>query len=162
MHASLVPAYQPCASPNRTHGPPLAFASCSPPTRTPGQLTVGTRRLQRPGRQERRSRADQARAPGHAPNPADEADVRMFGPASPTYAWRSDLSDYTGTLRGAHVSLRITDKDNTPHPGGPGAGTVQDLTYSFPHPMHGHAPTRRVGGDLRPSTPPPRRSCRAQ
>ena len=26
---------------------------------------------------------------------------------------------------------RITDKDNTPHPGGPGAATTQDHTYSF-------------------------------
>jgi hypothetical protein len=45
----------------------------------------------------------------------------------------SDLSDYTGALE-ARMSLRITDKDNTPHPGGPGAGTVADTTYSFPVP----------------------------
>ena len=45
----------------------------------------------------------------------------------------SDLSDYTGTLE-ARVSLRITDKDNTPSPGGPGAATTQDVPYSFPIP----------------------------
>src|SRR6187401_1442248 len=42
MHISLVPAYGACAAPNRTHGPPLAFASCNPPTQTSAQATVGT------------------------------------------------------------------------------------------------------------------------
>jgi hypothetical protein len=41
-HLSLVPAYEACAAPNRTHGPPLAFASCNPPAQTSGQATVGT------------------------------------------------------------------------------------------------------------------------
>jgi hypothetical protein len=35
------------------------------------------------------------------------------------------LADYAGKLR-ANVPLRITDKDNTPNPGGPGAATVQE------------------------------------
>jgi hypothetical protein len=39
---SLVPAYAVCAAPNRTHGPPLSFASCNPPTQTSAQATVGT------------------------------------------------------------------------------------------------------------------------
>ena len=39
---SLVPAYAPCAAPNRTHGPPLAFASCHPPAQTSPHATVGT------------------------------------------------------------------------------------------------------------------------
>jgi hypothetical protein len=39
---SLVPAYAPCAGPNRTHGPPLAFPSCNPPAQTSAQATVGT------------------------------------------------------------------------------------------------------------------------
>ena len=47
VHASLVPAYEPCASPNRQHGPPLAFASCNPPAQTSDELTVGSRGLQR-------------------------------------------------------------------------------------------------------------------
>jgi hypothetical protein len=28
---SLVPAYAPCTAPDRMHGPPLAFPSCSAP-----------------------------------------------------------------------------------------------------------------------------------
>ena len=42
MYMSLVPAYAACAAPNRTHGPPLAFASCNPPAQTSAQSTVGT------------------------------------------------------------------------------------------------------------------------
>ena len=42
VRVSLVPAYEPCTSPNRTHGPPLAFPSCSPPVQTSDFLTVGT------------------------------------------------------------------------------------------------------------------------
>jgi hypothetical protein len=42
VRMSLVPAYAPCAAPNRTHGPPLAFASCNPPAQTSAQGTVGT------------------------------------------------------------------------------------------------------------------------
>jgi hypothetical protein len=42
MRMSLVPAYTACAAPNRTHGPPLAFASCNPPVQTSAQATVGT------------------------------------------------------------------------------------------------------------------------
>jgi hypothetical protein len=42
VRMSLVPAYAACAAPNRTHGPPLAFASCNPPAQTSAQATVGT------------------------------------------------------------------------------------------------------------------------
>ena len=33
---------QPCATPNRTHGPPLAFPSCNPPVQSSTAITVGT------------------------------------------------------------------------------------------------------------------------
>ncbi len=42
IRMSLVPAYAPCTAPNRMHGPPLAFASCNPPSQTSAQATVGT------------------------------------------------------------------------------------------------------------------------
>jgi hypothetical protein len=42
IHMSLVPAYNQCAAPNRTHGPPLAFPACNPPAQTSAQATVGT------------------------------------------------------------------------------------------------------------------------
>ena len=42
LRVSLVPAYTPCAAPNRTHGPPLGFGSCRPPSQTSRNVTVGT------------------------------------------------------------------------------------------------------------------------
>ena len=40
---------------------------------------------------------------------------------------------YTGALE-VRLTLQITDKDNTPHPGGPGAAAVQGFTHSHPLP----------------------------
>jgi dipeptidyl aminopeptidase/acylaminoacyl peptidase len=143
LELSLVPAYEPCTAPNRTHGPPLAFPSCAPPQRSPGQLTVGTADSnQRPTKSVSivRLRA----LPGIPSTPADEADIALSGTVNDVRL-ASDLSDYTGTLE-ARMSLRITDKDNTPHPGGPGAATVQDITYSFPIPCSATADTT-IGGD---------------
>ena len=42
LRASMVPAYNACATPNRTHGTPLAFPSCNPPVQTSTSLTVGS------------------------------------------------------------------------------------------------------------------------
>jgi hypothetical protein len=42
VRASLVPAYEPCTAPDRTHGTPLAFPSCSGPQQTSDYLTVGS------------------------------------------------------------------------------------------------------------------------
>ena len=42
LRVPLVPTYNFCFSSNETHGPPLAFASCSPPTQQSLTLTVGT------------------------------------------------------------------------------------------------------------------------
>jgi hypothetical protein len=42
LRVSLVPAYTRCAAPNRTHGPPLGFGSCTPPSQKSPNVTVGT------------------------------------------------------------------------------------------------------------------------
>jgi hypothetical protein len=42
LRVSFVPAYKPCSAPNRTHGAPLAHASCTPPVQASNFLTVGT------------------------------------------------------------------------------------------------------------------------
>jgi hypothetical protein len=42
LRAPLVPAFKSCATPNRTHGAPLAFPSCSPPVQSSNFLTIGT------------------------------------------------------------------------------------------------------------------------
>jgi Tol biopolymer transport system component len=38
----FVPAYHACTSPNRTHGAPLAYPSCTPPNPTSFNVTAGT------------------------------------------------------------------------------------------------------------------------
>ena len=128
---SLVPAYQPCTSPNSTHGPPLASGSCNPPVQEPGDLTVGTPDANGQGAKSVSNlRINPLR--GDPTTPADEADVRLRANINDVRL-RSDLSDYTGSLE-VRLSIQITDKDNTPHPGGPGPATVQEFTHSHPLP----------------------------
>ena len=42
LRTPLVPAFKACAAPNRTHGAPLAFPSCTPPVQESNFLTIGT------------------------------------------------------------------------------------------------------------------------
>ena len=42
LRVALVPAFEECTSPDRTHGPPLAHSSCSSPAQRSAVLTVGT------------------------------------------------------------------------------------------------------------------------
>jgi len=37
-----VPAFKACSAPNRTHGTPLAFPSCTPPVQASNYLTIGS------------------------------------------------------------------------------------------------------------------------
>jgi dipeptidyl aminopeptidase/acylaminoacyl peptidase len=128
MYLSFVPAYAPCTTPNNTHGAPLAFGSCAPPTRTSSSLTVGTPDSN--GKPAKSVASALVRAkPGDPSTPANEADVR-FSLDVTDVRNANDLSDYSGALE-ARPTLRITDRDNTPSPGGPGAATVSDLAFPF-------------------------------
>jgi Tol biopolymer transport system component len=128
LKATLALAYEPCTSPNRTHGPPLENPSCAPPVNSSSQLTVGT--FDANGRNAN-AVAKVVLAPivGDPTTPADEADIGLHAEATDVRL-ASNLSDYTGALE-ARMTLRITDKDNTPSPGGPGAATVKDMPYAF-------------------------------
>ena len=130
----LVPAYEPCdasTSANRTHGPPLAFPACAPPVQKPGQLTVGTPDANgQPAKLRANVRINPLR--GLPSTPIDEADVRLRATINDVRL-RSDLSDYTGNLD-LRLTLQVTDRDNTPHPGGSGPATVQQLIHSHPLP----------------------------
>jgi hypothetical protein len=64
---------------------------------------------------------------GEATFPANDADVTID--FSLTNVMRSDLSDYTGELKG-RVVVRITDKKNGPS-GSLGEGTVSDFELAF-------------------------------
>ena len=64
----------------------------------------------------------------------------IAGTDSTTANWSPDgtwiaitRANYGGALEG-RLELRITDRDNTPHPGGPGAATVTDVAVLIPLP----------------------------
>jgi hypothetical protein len=138
---SLVPAYGPCVSPNRMHGPPLAFASCNPPAQTSAQATVGT-----PD-----AFGGAANATGHlrlkhlpclGGNCIDDEDILIdIGlndvrclPAGARCgsANASGPADYSGEMRFS-LTLRLTDHFNATAPGGGvDAATVQDFPMDLP------------------------------
>ena len=135
---SLVPAFAQCTSPNRTHGPSLAFGSCNPPVQRSAELTVGT-----PD-----ANANAANSAGHVRfatvvgdpgTPADEADVTLRVELTDVRR-RSDLADYTGQLQ-ASAAIRITDRDNPPPAGGSPAATAQDGTFAWTVPCAATAAT---------------------
>ena len=106
---SLVPAYQPCAAPNREHGPPLAFPSCGPPTPASDHLTVGSP----DANGQPANSIGSARLSALAGDPgttADEADARLTLSVTDVRN-RGTLTDYSGELLG-RVTRRITDRYN--------------------------------------------------
>ena len=125
LRASLVPAYSACAAPNRTHGPPLAFGSCSPPGQASPHLTVGTPDANGAAPNFAGSVRLEA-LPGDAGTPADEADLQITASLSDVRL-RSGLADYTGQLV-VRLPLRLTDRDNG-GPAGFGQGTLEDRNF---------------------------------
>ena len=123
----LVPEYDKCETPNREHGPPLAFGSCSPPQPTSDWLTVGTADSNgQPTKSVGSVRLDAII--GNPVTPADEADMKVEVLISDVRN-QSDLSDYTGELS-AEGDLRITDKNNdVPPGGGTDPGTLIDIPF---------------------------------
>ena len=104
MYLSLVPAFKPCAAPNRQHGPPLAFGSCNwPQTESPVLLvSAGDTRLRSVG-------SLLVKVLAGAPGGADDTDVQLrFSLTNVMNA--SDLSEYTGGLR-AKIGVRVTDRE---------------------------------------------------
>jgi Tol biopolymer transport system component len=136
VRLALVPAFAQCTSPDREHGSPLAFGSCTPPVQSSTYVTIGEEPAQSTARARLRVRA------GDPATPLDEADVLIDVHATDVRV-ASDLSDYTGTLR-ATPRIRITDMHNTPNPGGPGPGTVTDLDLDFDVPCTG-TPDESIG-----------------
>jgi hypothetical protein len=106
---SLVPAYAACAAPNRTHGAPLAFGSCSPPVRPSSALTIATPDANGlPADSIGSVRLDVI--PGNPATTADEADVRIRMSIS-NVRWAADGSLYTGDIS-MSASAHITDTDS--------------------------------------------------
>jgi TolB protein len=140
LHLSLVPAYQECASPNDTHGAPLSNGSCAPPQLTSTELTVGT-----PDSNDKRTTMEAyiqlTTIVGNSTKPAD---VQITTALQDVF--QKDLSDYTGQLR-AELPVRITDKNNTPSPGGPGAATTEPFLFGYDIPCTATPADATVGSD---------------
>jgi dipeptidyl aminopeptidase/acylaminoacyl peptidase len=122
VKASLAVAYQPCTSPNRTHGGPLSAPSCNPPSQASSRLTVGTH--------DANGNASNAvgsvmltAIPGDPSPSADEADLRIATSLTDVRK-KSDLSDYTGELQTV-LGVRLTDRDSS----GGDPQTVQDFPF---------------------------------
>jgi hypothetical protein len=120
----LVPAFQSCTAPNRSHGAPLAFPSCSPPVQASSFLTVGS-----PDANSRAANSvgsvSLVAVPGNSGTVADEADTKIRVSITDVRR-KSDLADYTGQLQ-LSQTLRITDKLNGSAPIDP--ATVMDLDF---------------------------------
>jgi hypothetical protein len=129
LEATFTVAYQQCTAPNRTHGPPLAFPSCSSPQQTSPWLTVGTGDSNgQPAKSV--SKVKYGVKVGDPMTPADEADLRIQATINDVRN-RSDLTDYTGEVQ-VTAQMRITDHWNAPAPGGgPDPATVVDLPLPF-------------------------------
>jgi hypothetical protein len=154
IKVALLPAYEQCTSPNRTHGPPLAFDSCSPPVQTSQYLTVGTPDANSAGANSTGSYeltvvGDPA-VPGGTDvvvtqhltdvrcRPATSADVCN----SPNAA---DGPDYSGEVQ-SNATIRITDHNNAVAPGGgTDAATVIDIPFPVTAPCINTSSTA-IGG----------------
>ena len=110
------------------HAAPLSYNSCNPPSRYSTQLTLGTPDANGQSAQSNSSLRIGV-VPGNPATPADEAEARLTATINDVRL-ASDLSDYTGNLE-VRIPLEITDRSNTPYPGGPGPGTVQDFTFTY-------------------------------
>jgi WD40 repeat protein len=138
----LVPVYQECTSPNSTHGAAIVSGSCAPPQLSSSQLTVGTPDAN--GKLSTMIAYIELKAIVDNPaTPPDEANVQINVYANDVF--NKNLSDYAGSLR-ANLPVQITDKNNTPSPGGPGAATTVPFTFGFDLPC---APTSdsTIGSD---------------
>ncbi len=137
LRVSLVPAYKPCAAPNRTHGSPLAFPSCNPPQQESGSLTIGT---------------PDANGQGAKSTPYVRFGVKASAPADVRIKVSiSDvrnligLSDYTGELQ-EQSFLRVTDHNNgTSSAGGADAATTYGVNLPITGPCAA-TPDATIGG----------------
>jgi hypothetical protein len=132
LYVALVPAFNECTAPNRTHGPPLAFGSCNPPSQTSRNVTVGTPDANGAAANSAGFARFWVWPPSHVPDEADFtiemnlSDIRCgAGTAACGPANDRGGADYAGELQIEHV-VRLTDKvayEPT---------TVQDFTFRVP------------------------------
>ena len=146
IYLSMVPAYQACGSPNRTHASPLSYSSCTPPGQTSGSLTFGTPDVNGVASNSTGFAKVTACLPPSCANSDlnidfQLTDVRCKAGVSPcTSANAAAGADYSGQLQ-LRLAHRITDKDNPPPAGGSGAGTTTDNPFNVTVPCANTADT---------------------
>jgi Tol biopolymer transport system component len=139
FRVSLVPAFQACAAPNTSHGSPLAFPSCGPPSPNSPNLTVGVGDGSPALARSIGSLRLDAMPDSDPDDPADDSDIRIrFGLTN--VMRKSDLSDYTGELQ-ARTSVRMTDKLTNDGYTLNGNGTVSDFDFALTVPCVATAST---------------------
>jgi penicillin amidase len=143
----LVPAYKACTAPNRTHGAPLSFGSCSAPALRSDYLTFGTPDANGRGVNSIGSVRFNVQV-GNPVTPVDEADVLVTASLTDVRS-QGSLSDYTGQLR-TNALLRITDNKNGGASGSDPA-TVADIPLGATMVCAATASTT-IGGDCSVAT----------
>ena len=137
MRVSLVPAYNQCTTPNRTHGPPLAFPSCNPPAQASSFLTVGTPDAN--GAAANSEGFIKFEVVVGAPGPPTDSNVLLTfrvtdvrckaGTSACGNANATGGPDYTGQLQ-ANTTIRLTDHFNAVMAGGgTDPATVRDIPF---------------------------------
>jgi len=137
LRVSMVPAFNQCAAPNRTHGPPLAFPSCNPPVQSSTAITVGSPDAN--GAAANSEGFVKLEVIVGVPGPPDDSDVAITasvtdvrckaGTTACGAANAADGADYTGALQG-NATIRITDHFNAiAAGGGTDPATVVDIPY---------------------------------
>jgi hypothetical protein len=137
MRLSMVPAFNQCSAPNRTHGPPLAFPSCNPPVQSSTAITVGSPDAN--GAAANSIGSIRISVVAGAPGLPEDSDVNLTsnatdirckaGTAACGSANAADGADYTGEMQG-NATIRISDHFNAVAPGGgTDAATVIDIPF---------------------------------
>jgi hypothetical protein len=137
LSVPFVPAYTACGTPNRQHGPPLAFPSCNPPTQASSFVTVGTPDANGATANSVGSFTVKVIHPTCCP-PQDVAvttsitDVRCKGATTACgNANATGGADYVGELQ-VNSTIRMTDHFNATAPGG---GTDPATMVDIPFPV---------------------------
>jgi dipeptidyl aminopeptidase/acylaminoacyl peptidase len=155
FQASLTPAFRACVTPNRTHGAPLAFASCTPPVQSSNFITVGTPDANGAGANSVGSVKWRVNATtGEVFVTATITDVRCLPATGAAVCSTSNANagpDYSGQLQ-ANMTVRITDRYNGPGLNEP--ATVVDI----PNPVNMSCvstASTTTGGTCSVTGPPP-------
>ena len=140
LKASLVPAFNQCATGNRQHGPPLAYPSCNPPVAASTSVTVG---MEEANLAAANSEGSISLKVVGSPGPPDDSDVLVHASVSDvrcqdgvaTPCGNTNLAggpDYIGQLQ-VDSTVRTTDRFNaTGAGGGSEAATGIDIPFRFP------------------------------